>query len=456
MTVAVAEKTMTPRRRQIAMQLNAIEAEIARRNAPARIEASLPDIVKPLLKPARYKGLHGGRGGMKSHTFARLLIAKALREPGLRWLCGREIQLSLKESVKLLLEDTIELFNVGDRFVVKETHIETPGDGKILFLGLQNHTVQSIKSLERLNGTWIEEAQSLSANSLKMLRPTLREDDSELWFSWNPEKPTDPIDDLLRGAVPPSNSIVIEVNYQDNPHFPKVLREEMETDYARDPESAAHVWGGKYAKRSKASVFKNWHVGKFTTPPDAMFMFGGDWGFSVDPTVLVRSFIAQGEFLKQMQAQFGVGDNVLCIDAAVYEVGCEIDDTPALFDNIDPAHRQMARNWKIKADSARPETISYMQRHGYRRIEAARKGAGSVEEGVKFLQSYDIIVHSSCCSQCGDGKNHVEDELINYKFKVDKLTGNVLPILEDKKNHVIDAVRYSVEDVSKPKETFLW
>jgi phage terminase large subunit len=435
-----------PRTRKAALDEMAFwETELLRLVAPERIERSLPAKVQPILQPARYKGLHGGRGGTKSHSFARLLIAKALREPGLRWVCAREIQLSLRDSVKRLLEDTITKFSVGDRFGIYDARIDTPGDGVIIFQGLQNHTAESIKSLEGFDGVWVEEAQSLSERSLKLLRPTIREDDSELWFSWNPEKPTDPIDQLLRGAMPPSDAVVIEVNHSDNPNFPDVLRHEMEIDYARDPESAAHVWGGKYATRSKATVFKNWRVAAFETPQNAAFLFGGDWGFSVDPTVLVRGFVAEGQFLFELKQKFGVGERVLCIDAAVYQVGCEIDDTPALFDNIDPARPGMARNWEIVADSARPETISYMQRHGYPRIVAARKGAGSVEEGVKFLQSYDVVVHPSCCHQCGDGKNHVVDEFENYKYKVHPLTGEVLPVLEDKKNHVIDADRYMVE-----------
>ncbi len=409
-----------------------------------------------MLKPARYKGLHGGRGSAKSHSFARLLVAKALRQPGLRWLCAREIQNSLRDSVKRLIEDVIAEYEVSDQFNVLDTKIETPGGGLIIFQGMQTHTVDAVKSLEGFHGVWVEEAQSLSERSLKQLRPTLRKEGSELWFSWNPESPKDPIDELLRGAMPPTNAIVVEVNYQDNPHFPDVLRTELERDYARDPELASHVWGGQYVTRSKASVFSNWRVAAFDAPEQVEYLFGGDWGFSVDPTVLVRGFVADGEFLEKMQREFGVSDRVLCIDAAVYAVGCEIDDTPALFDAIDPHKPQMAREWEIIADSARPETISYMQRHGYPRIVAARKGAGSVEEGIKFLQSYDIIVHPSCCHQCGDGKNHVQDELETYKYKTHSRTGEVMPILEDKKNHVIDSTRYMVEKLHEGAEWVAW
>lgn len=430
-------------------ELQEIEAELARRTVVARIEVSLPEKVRPLLGPSRYKGLHGGRGSAKSHSLARLLLRRCKLHPGTRWVCVREIQLSLQQSVKLLIDDTIKLFGLEHEFESLTTMIRTPGDGLITFQGMQNHTADSIKSLEGFDGVWVEEAQSLSARSLELLRPTIRKEGSELWFSWNPEKRDDPIE-FLRTA-PPVDARVIELNWADNPHFPPVLRAEMEGDYARDPEAAAHVWGGKYRTRSKASVFSNWRVAEFETPDDAEFLLGGDWGFSVDPTVLVRGFVPEGAYRAALvrRLRLSGANPILCIDAAVYQVGCEIDETPALFDRLDPARPGMAREWEIIADSARPETISYMQRHGYPRVVPARKGPGSVEEGIKFLQQYDIVIHPRCCSQCGDGTNHVEDEFLNYKYKTHKLTGVVLPELEDKKNHVIDSVRYLAEKMEQ-------
>lgn len=433
---------------QVSERLLTLKRELSKRVVVERIEASIPAKLKPLLQPSRYKGVHGGRGSSKSHTFARLLLRRCKKNPGTRWVCVREIQISLQQSVKRLLEDMIKLYDLGSEFEVQNTLIKTPGDGVIIFQGMQNHTADSIKSLEGFDGVWVEEAQTLSKTSLELLRPTIRKDGSELWFSWNPEKRTDPVE-FLRVA-PPADAIIIEMNWQDNPHFPPVLRTEMEGDYERDPEAAAHVWGGKYKIRSKASVFKNWRMARFATPDDAAFLFGSDWGFSIDPTVLIRGFVAEGSFRDELVRRLGLSgaNQVLCIDAAVWKVGCEIDDTPALFDTLDPKRPGMAREWKIIADSARPETISFMQRHGYPRVVPARKGAGSVEEGIKFLQQYDIIIHPDCCAQGDDGINHVEDEFLNYRYKTHPLTGEVMPILEDKKNHTIDAARYMVEDMA--------
>ncbi|KGM31572.1 PBSX family phage terminase large subunit, partial [Inquilinus limosus] len=202
-----------------------------------------------------------------------------------------------------------------------------------------------------------------------------------------------------------------------NPHFPKVLKAELEWDRDRDPDKFQHVWLGGYQRASEARVFQNWRVEAFETPADALFLFGADWGFARDPTVLVRCFL--------------IG-RTLHVDHEAYRVGCEIDRTPALFDTV-PASRQ----WPIVADGARPETISYLQRHGFPRLRAAQKGPGSVVEGVEFLKSCDILVHPRC--------RHLIDELALYAWRTDPRSGEILPVLEDRENHAIDALRYALE-----------
>ena len=376
----------------------------------------------PLLKPARYKGAHGGRGSGKSHFFGEMLIEEHIMNQAQSSVCVREIQLSLNQSVKRLLENKIGEMNAGWYFEVQDKMIKSKhGPGLIIFMGMQNHTADSIKSLEGYDRAFVEEAQSMSQRSLDLLRPTIRKPGSELWFAWNPGLETDPIDVLLRGPEPPPDSVVVEVNFMDNPWFPDVLREEMEYDRGRDPDKYAHVWLGGYLQNSEARVFKNWKVEEFETPVNAVLRFGADWGFASDPTVLVRCFIEGRK---------------LFIDYEAYMVGCEILNIPDLFMTVPESER-----WPITADSARPETISHVKKHGFPRIMAAVKGPKSLEEGIEWLQSFEIIVHPRC--------KHTIDELSLYSYKVDKQTQAVLPLLEDKENHVIDALRYACEGLRR-------
>jgi len=390
--------------------------------AKTTLKIETPEWALPHLQPARYKGAHGGRGSGKSHQFAEMMIEAHIMDQKRRSVCVREVQKSLAQSVKRLLELKIEEMGAGAYFEVQEAQIKAKkGDGLIIFQGMQNHTADSIKSLEGYDCAWVEEAQSLSQRSLDLLRPTIRKPESELWFTWNPANASDPVDHLLRGPNPPPGAVVTEVNYMDNPWFPEVLRNEMEYDKRRDPDKYAHVWLGKYLQNSSTRVFRNWRVEEFDAPPDAIHRLGSDWGFASDPTVLIRCHI--------------IGRN-LYIDYEAYQVGCEIIDTPDLFMTVPESEK-----WPMVADSARPETISHMRKHGFPKIMAAVKGPKSVEEGVEWLKSYDIVVHPRCV--------HTIDELTLYSYKTDPMTGRVLPILEDKKNHVIDALRYACEGIRR-------
>lgn len=234
----------------------------------SKLQIRTPEVFEPLLHPSRYKGAFGGRGSGKSHFFAESAIEDAMRwrgeaGEGLRFLCFREVQKSLKESAKFLLESKLEKFGLGEKdgFKVFTDRIATPGDGVIAFTGMQDHTADSIKSYEGFHRAWGEEAHSIGQHSLTLLIPTVRWEDvtrgleSELWFSWNPSRPTDPVDQLLRGPNCPPNAAVVHANWNNNPWFPKVLEEERRRSQQDDPDRYGHIWEGEYARVFEGAYF---------------------------------------------------------------------------------------------------------------------------------------------------------------------------------------------------------
>lgn len=206
------------------------------------------------MTPARYKGAHGGRGGAKSHFFAEQVVLRCYAQPT-RVACIREIQNSIKESVRQLIIDKITKHGLEGWFEILEHEIRGPNGSLIIFKGMQSYNAENIKSLEGYDIAWVEEAQTLSDVSLRMLRPTIRKESSEIWFSWNPRHDTDAVDLFLRGAHRPKDAIVVEVNWWHNPWFPKVLRDEMERDFEADRELAEHVWNGGYELVSEGAYY---------------------------------------------------------------------------------------------------------------------------------------------------------------------------------------------------------
>ena len=410
------------------------------------VDSYVPPAFEFLYYPAPFKAPYGGRGSAKSHSCAGALIDLGTQE-SFRAVCCREVQRSIKDSSKRLLDDKIAQKNLGygpggARFYYStESYIRGENGTLFLFEGLRG-TASSIRSLEGVKYAWVDEAQNVSQASLDTLLPTIRDQDAELWFSWNPKLATDPVDKMFRSGEPPPGAVIRQVNYTENPFFPESLRRLMEWDRARDPDKYQHIWLGGYERNSEARVFKNWRIASraelraldgdlhsslfSAVPRGTVPRHGADWGFAVSPTVLVRCYI--------------VG-RTLYIDRELYEVGMPIDSTPDFFATM-PGTRSINGGpaWLIVADSARPETIDYVRRRGFN-IVSALKGPNSIKEGVEFLKSFDIVVHPDC--------RQTIDELSLYSFKVDKQTQQVLPELEDKKNNVIDSLRYAVESDRK-------
>jgi phage terminase large subunit len=251
------------------------------------LSVDVPAKLGPLLQKARYKGAYGGRGAAKSHFFAEQLVLAVYAAP-LKAVCIREVQESIKDSCKALIEAKIAKLGLGGFFTVRSTEIEGPDGRLIIFRGMQSYNAENIKSLEGFDIAWVEEAQSLSDLSLRLLRPTIRKEGSEIWFSWNPRHDTDAVDKFLRGAHRPKDALVVEVNWNDNPWFPDVLRKEMEEDRAADPEMADHIWDGGYEVVSEGSYYarlivdaeKSGRVGHF--PHDPVRTVKTAWDIGVD------------------------------------------------------------------------------------------------------------------------------------------------------------------------------
>jgi len=364
--------------------------------------------------------LYGGRGGTKSFAFADTLCVKCAFEKK-RILCTREMQNSIKDSVYRLLCDRIAALELEKYFTIQREGIFSKTGSEILFKGLR-HNITEIKSTEGIDICWVEEAEKVSQYSWDTLIPTVRNDNSEIWVGFNPESENSAT--YKKFIVnPPPRCISAHLTYKDNPFFTDALRREMEYDKRVDYEKYLHVWEGQVKRYSQACIFHGKvFVEEFETPADIdRFYFGADWGFSNDPVVLGRMFIK---------------NHCLFIDHEFYAIGIEITELERAFDTVPGS-----RKWRITADSERPDTISFLARKGFN-IVGAEKGKGSVEDGIEFLRSFEkIVIHPRC--------RGAVDNFVNYRWKQDKLTEEVLPIPADGSDHWPDCARYALEQYVK-------
>lgn len=391
----------------------------------ARIE------IPPKLIPAfegnyRYRCSHGGRGSAKTRTFALMTAIRgymaAMNGQSGVILCAREYMNSLEESSMEEVKQAIRSVPwLNDFYELGEKYIRTKCRSvSYVFAGLR-HNLDSIKSKARILIAWVDEAESVSEIAWTKLAPTVREAGSEIWVTWNPERDGSATDKRFR-KNPPDNAVVVEMNYDDNPWFPSVLEDERLNDQARlDSATYAWIWEGAYLENSDKQVLANKYV--VQSFPDDLWqqadrlLFGADFGFAKDPNTLIRMFIL---------------DDCLYIEREAYGVGVELDHMPEFYDEIPEA-----RKWPIKADSARPETISYLKRQGFN-ISAAKKWQGSVEDGITHLRGFkQIIIHPRC--------KETAKEARLYSYKTDRITGEVLPVILDANNHCWDAVRYGLD-----------
>jgi phage terminase large subunit len=396
-------------------------------NVMAEMNLQFPAWAECLFRPMRYKIIRGGRGSAKSHSVARALVLKAA-ERKLRILCTREFQNSITESCLELLSSQIRKMGLRHKFEILAQSIRGANGSEFLFIGVGSNP-EKVMSAEGIDIVWCEQAERMSERSWEILVPTVREPGSEIWATLNPDEENDPTYRRFVTNKPP-DCISLEVNWRENPWFPPELERERAYLYSVDPESAECVWGGRPRTNQSAQILRGkYAIETFATPNPATDksidgpFYGADWGYANDPTVLIRCW-TRG-------AEFGKTQGTLLIEYEAYGVHCEIKDTPALFDTIPGAREHM-----IFADCSLPSVISHVRNAGFR-IEGAEKWSGSIEDGVKFLRSFEkIIIHSRCV--------HTHEEARLWSFRQDKRTGIVMPDLKPGNDHCWDSVRYAL------------
>lgn len=387
-----------------------------------------PKLIPVFSEPSsRYRGAYGGRGSGKTRTFALMTAVRGYQlaesgESGLI-LCAREFMNSLDESSLEEIKQAIASVDwLADYYEVGEKYVRTKNRRiRYVFSGL-NRNLDSIKSKAKILLAWVDEAEGVGEAAWRKLIPTVREEGSELWVTWNPELDGSATDKRFL-KDPPDDSIIVDMNYWDNPFFPDTLEQERLSDQRRlDPQTYSHIWEGSYLENSDKQVLSGkYEVREFTPGADWDGPYHGlDWGFANDPTAAVRCW---------------VHDECLWIEFEAGDVGLELDDTgPFLRSRIEGIEKYV-----VRADCARPESISHVKRRadGLPRLEAAPKWSGSVDDGIAHLRSYRrIIIHTRCTETAREARM--------YSYKVDRITGDVKPDVADAHNHYIDAIRYSL------------
>ncbi len=375
----------------------------------------------------RYMVYYGGRAGRKSWEIARSLIGFSMKHSNSLILCAREIQNSISDSVLRLLSNQIELLGLNYAFDIQRTTIIGLNGSEFVFKGLNGMTIDSLKSFEGADVCWVEESHSVSERSWSILIPTIRKSGSKIIISFNPDLVTDPVYQRFILNTPPK-TLVRKVDYLKNFDCSQETIDEAEYLKRIDYESYAHIWLGEVRAHSDAQIFKGKYIVSSFDVDDSFGdpLFGADWGFSQDPNTLIKVYIK---------------DDRLYIRNELYKIGCEIKDTPAMWDKM-----PQVRSFMVRADRARPELVNYMKGEHFK-IESVSNWKGSVEDGISFIRSFEqVVIHADC--------KHTAEEFRLYSYKTDKRTGDILPDIIDKNNHCIDGIRYALAPLTKVKPQY--
>lgn len=396
----------------------------------------IPERMELLLYPRRFKVFYGGRGSGKTANVVSYLIEKA-RFRSCRVGCFREIQNSIKESSYAELVDEINRKGHAQEYRCVDGEITHHGTrSKFVFRGLWRN-ITAIKGMAGLTDVFCEESENISQVSWDTLIPTVRAAGSEIIIVFNPNKETDPtwtnfvepyVSRMVDGIYQDDDIVVVNVNYIHNPWFTEELKQHMNQMKSVDYDRYLWVYEGKFNKRSDEQIFGGkWRTDTFEPQPHWHGPYYGlDWGFSTDPLAAVEVYVEELPGDRRNVYIYREGGRV----------GLEITDTATALEQWFPG----GKRHKWIADSARPEMISHMKNKAGYNMHPCVKWPGSVEDGIAWLRGCDsIIIHDRC--------TELKDEAMNYNYKVDKLTGNVLTDIVDAHNHYWDAVRYALGDM---------
>lgn len=403
------------------------------------VSIEIPPKLIPLFSDPdlRYLVSKGGRGSGKTRTFALMTAVRG-------YMCAEMGQsgviLSAREHLNSLSDSSMEEIKqairsvpfLNDYYEMGENYIRTKNRRvEYVFAGLR-HNLDSIKSKARILLCWVDEAETVSEMAWRKLLPTVREEGSQVYITYNPEKRNSATNTRFGHPemLDDDGNVIgrcVVLNYMDNPWFPHVLDLERRRDQANlDDVTYRWIWEGAYLEMSEAQIFKGkYEIKDFVADPQKWNgpYIGLDFGFSQDPTACVKAWIH---------------DDCIWIEHEAGKVGLELDDTVEFLEKKIPDIKKYA----VYADSARPESISHLKKKGLARIKPVEKGKGSVEDGIEFIKSFKkVYIHKRCTETI--------NEFRDYSYKKDRLTDEVLPIIVDKHNHYIDALRYALEKVMK-------
>lgn len=377
----------------------------------------IPREYQPLFKNDwREAAIYGGRYSLKSHTVARYLLIMAMMAKT-RVACFREFQNSIAESSHQLLSDLIQRYGLVDFQVTDKSIVNSRNGSDFLFKGL-HHNEQSIKSIEGIDIAWVEEAQTISKESLEVLTPTVRKPNSKIIYTYNRFLEDDPVHTRLVIEGRPK-TLIIHANYDIAVKYnmmPESIRAEIEDDKEKRPSLYAHKWLGE-PNSLERKIYKDWAFVEDIPHEARLERYGLDFGYSNDPTAIVAIYKYNDGFI---------------IDELVHQKGLSNKQIADILNNSPKA--------LVIADSAEPKSIDEISSYGITIIPAL-KGQGSVMQGIQWVQDQKISVTNR--------STNIIKSYRNYLFKVDK-DGKTINEPDHYLSDAMDAVRYGLSSY-KPK-----